>query len=55
MLDQTGLGVLLKCLGQGRGVWLDVISSPVYDLFNNEITDNFADVVTANIVNCYSI
>ena len=55
MLYQTGLGVLFKCLGQGRSVWLDYISSPVYDLFNNEITDNFADVVTANIENCYSI
>lgn len=49
MLDQAGLGSLCKWLGQGRGVWLDDISSPVYDLFNNEITDNFADVVTANI------
>ena len=53
MLDQTGLDLLLYILGQGRSVWLGVISAPVYDLFNNEITDNFADVVTATIENCY--
>ena len=53
VLDQTGLDLLLYILGQGRSVWLGVISAPVYDLFNNEITDNFADVVTATIENCY--
>ena len=55
MLDQTGLVLLFKCSARGRGVWLDVISSPVFDLFHNEITDNFVDVVTATIENCYSI
>jgi hypothetical protein len=55
VLDQTGLGLLFKCLARGRGVWLDVISSPVFGLFHNEITDNFVDVVTATIENCYSI
>lgn len=55
VLDQTGLVLLFKCSARGRGVWLDVISSPVFDLFHNEITDNFVDVVTATIENCYSI
>jgi hypothetical protein len=55
VLDQAGVVLLFTCLARGRGVWLDVISSPVFGLFHNEITDNFVDVVTATIENCYSI